>query len=261
MSNDNKRAAAPEVPPDAGSVLYLIYGWDGDGAVSYEIDNGAVVNFWGGQHVELDGKQYYTGFSYATPGHYGIDDAETFPNPGEGVSLGAATFLLTTPGGERPWMVLHAQRYVGSFGAYARADAFDSSRAPQQHALGDGRLLLAVPTTRFGNGITEAGFAVFVFDPNRHDLGDYRSWVYCGTVAAGEDNEAASDPDGVVPHVSSTGTLEFQTVPGQRMPALRVALHGTAIAGPGRARLLDASDVLQYAFDPDSGQYRPAPDA
>lgn len=46
MSNDNTVASATEVAPYAGSVLYLIYGVDGDGATSYEIDNGAVATFW-----------------------------------------------------------------------------------------------------------------------------------------------------------------------------------------------------------------------
>ncbi|MBN6113114.1 hypothetical protein [Xanthomonas bonasiae] len=257
MSNDNKLAVATEAPPYPGSVLYLIYGIDGDGALSYEIDNGAVASFWHGQHFDLGGKHYYTGFAYATPNKYGNDDTETFPDPGEGVSISQATFLLTAPGSERPWMLWHAQQYVGSFGGYERADALDETRKPQQHVLDNGHLLLAVPTSSFGNGVTSASFALFTFDPDKNDLGDYRGWVYLGTVAAGEDNEASSDEEGVVPHVSSVGTLSFETVPGEPMPALRVALSGTAIAGPGRARMLDASDAVVYAYDQASGQYLP----
>lgn len=257
MSNDNKLAVATEAPPYPGSVLYLIYGMDGDGALSYEIDNGAVASFWYGQHFDLGGKHYYTGFAYATPNKYGNDDAETFPDPGEGVSISQATFLLTAPGSERPWMLFHAQQYVGSFGGYERADAIDETRKPQQHVLDNGQLLLAVPTSSFGNGITSLGFALFTFDPDKNDLGDYQGWVYRGTVAAGEDNEASSDEEGTVPHVSSVGTLSFQAVPGEPMPALHVALRGTAIAGPGRARMLDASDTVAYAYDQASGQYQP----
>ncbi|UUE99652.1 hypothetical protein NDY24_07920 [Xanthomonas hortorum pv. pelargonii] len=78
MSNDNTVASATEVAPYAGSVLYLIYGVDGDGATSHEIDNGAMATFWGGQHFDLDGRHYYTGFAYATPNKYGNDEAETF---------------------------------------------------------------------------------------------------------------------------------------------------------------------------------------
>ncbi len=257
MSNDNKLAVATEAPPYPGSVLYLIYGIDGDGALSYEIDNGAVASFWHGQHFDLDGKHYYTGFAYATPNKYGNDQAETFPDPGEGVSISQATFLLTAPGSERPWMLLHAQQYVGTFGAYERADALDETCKPQHQVLDNGHLLLAVPTSSFGNGVTSAGFALFTFDPDKNDLGDYEGWVYRGTVAAGEDNEASSDEEGVVPHVSSIGTLSFQPVPGEPMPAVQVTLSGTAIAGPGRARMLDVSDAVVYAYDQTSGQYLP----
>jgi hypothetical protein len=261
MSNDNKLAVASEAPPYPGSVLYLIYGIDGDGALSYEIDNGAVASFWCGQHFDLGGKHYYTGFAYATPNKYGSDDSETFPNPGEGVSISQATFRLIAPGTERPWMLLHAQQFVGSFGAYERADAVDETRKPQQHVLDNGHLLLAVPTSSFDNGVTSLGFALFTFDPDKHDLGGYQGWVYRGTVAAGEDNEASSDADGVVPHVSSLGTLQFSPVPGAALPDVHVALRGTAIAGPSRARLLDASDTVVYAYDQASEQYLPKPAA
>jgi hypothetical protein len=261
MSNDNKLAVANEAPPYPGSVLYLIYGRDGDGALSYEIDNGAVASFWYGQHFELGGKHYYTGFAYATRGKYGNGDEETFSSPGEGVSLSQATFVLTAPGSERPWMIFHAQRYVGAFGSYERADAVDEKRKPQQHVLDNGQLLLAVPTSSFGNGVTSFGFALFTFDPDKNDLGDYQGWVYRGTVAAGEDNEASSDEEGVVPHVSSAGTLSFQPALGAALPDVHVALRGTAIAGPGRARMLDASDAVVYAYDQASGQYLPKANA
>ncbi|CTP82966.1 hypothetical protein A6R71_14130 [Xanthomonas translucens pv. arrhenatheri] len=257
MSNDNKLAVATEAPPYPVSVLYLIYGIDGDGAISYEIDNGAVASFWCGQQFDLGGKHYYTGFAYATRGKYGNDDEDTFPGPDESVSLSQATFVLTDPGSERPWTVFHAQRYVGAFGSYERADAVDEKREPQQHVLDNGHLLLALPTSSFGNGVTSAGFALFTFDPNKNELGGYEAWVYRGTVAAGEDNEASSDEEGVVPHVSSVGTLRFQPLTGEPMPAVQIALSGTAIAGPGRARMLDASDVVLYAYDQASGQYLP----
>ncbi|SOU05589.1 hypothetical protein [Xanthomonas arboricola] len=256
MSNDTQ-VAVTVAPPYPGSVLYLIYGTDGDGALSYEIDNGAVASFWHGQHFDLDGKHYYTGFAYATPNKYGNDEAETFPDPGEGVSISQATFLLTAPDSERPWRLFHAQQYVGRFGGDERADAVDETRKPQRHLLDNGHLLLAVPTSSFGNGVTSFGFALFTFDPDKNDLGDYQGWVYRGTLAAGEDNELSSDEEGSVPHVSSRGTLSFQPVPGERMPALHVALQGTVISGPGQVRMLDASDAVVYVYDQASDQYLP----
>ncbi|CAD0354939.1 hypothetical protein [Xanthomonas hortorum] len=257
MSNDNTVASATEVAPYAGSVLYLIYGVDGDGATSYEIDNGAVATFWGGQHFDLDGRHYYTGFAYATPNKYGNDEAETFPDPGVGVSISQATFLLTAPGTERPWMLFHAQQYVGTFGGYERADTFDDTRAWQSFVLSNGHLLLAVATSSFSNGVTSNGFALFTFDPNKNDLGDYQGWVYRGTLAAGEDNGPSSDEEGGVPHVVSTGILSVTPDPAATMPALQVVLQGTVIAGPGKTRMLDATDIARYRYDQASGQYLP----
>ncbi|MBB4598216.1 hypothetical protein [Xanthomonas arboricola] len=256
MSNDTQ-VAVTVAPPYPGSVLYLIYGMDGDGALSYEIDNGAVASFWHGQHFDLDGKHYYTGFAYATPNKYGNDEAETFPDPGEGVSISQATFLLTAPDSERPWRLFHAQQYVGRFGGDERADAVDETRKAQRHILDNGHLLLAVPTSSFGNGVTSFGFALFTFDPDKNDLGGYQGWVYRGTLAAGEDNELSSDAEGSVAHVSSRGTLSFQPVPGGRMPAMQVVLQGTVLSGPGQVRMLDASDAVIYVYDQTSGQYLP----
>ncbi|RJU09813.1 hypothetical protein XcmpCFBP7700_00165 [Xanthomonas campestris] len=258
MSNENTVAAVTDVAPYAGSVLYLIYGMDGDGATSYEIDNGAVATFWCGQHFDLDGKHYYTGFAYATPNKYGSDAEETFADPGQGVSLSQATFLLVAPGSERPWMLFHAQQYVGTFGGYERADAHDEKRPTQSFVLSNGHLLLAVPTSSFSNGISSTGFAVLTFDPAKNDLGDYRGWVYRGTLAAGEDNGASADEQGNVPHASSTGSLRVHSDPGAVMPILEVVLQGTVVAGPGTTRALDATDTERYRYDATSGQYIPA---
>ncbi|MEA9557167.1 hypothetical protein VC273_14980 [Xanthomonas nasturtii] len=257
MSSEKAVVAVTDVAPYAVSVLYLIYGIDGDGATSYEIDNGAVATFWCGQHFELEGKHYYTGFAYASPNKYGNDPAETFPDPGQGVSISQATFQLVAPGSERPWMLFHAQQHVGTFGGYERADAFDDKRPTQSFVLNNGHLLLAVPTSSFSNGVTSNGLALFTFDPYKNDLGDYQGWVYRGTLPAGEDNGASVDEEGGVPHVTSTGNLRVQFDTDAPMPALEVALQGTAIAGSGEIRVLGAGDIVRYGYDQPSGQYVP----
>ncbi|MEA5124706.1 hypothetical protein [Xanthomonas floridensis] len=250
-------AAVTDVVPYASSALYLIYGMDGNGATSYEIDNGAVATFWCGQHFDLDGKHYYTGFAYATPNKYGRDAEETFPDPDQGVSISQATFLLVAPGSERPWMLFHAQQYVGTFGTHECADTRDEKRPTQSFVLSNGHLLLAVPTSSFNNGVSSTAFALFTFDPVKNDLGDYQGWTYHGTLAAGEDNGASSDEEGSVPHVSSTGSLRVHPASDALMPTLEVVLQGTVVAGSGKARVLDAADAVRYGYDEASVQYTP----
>jgi hypothetical protein len=244
---------AVEVPVP-GRVLDDIYGHKVDGSASYTIDNNALASFWYGDRFDLGGKHYYTGFANAGPGKYGKPEEEN-PDPAVGVSISQATYVLDRADGKPTWTLFHAQRWVGDFGSNEKADTLDQKRKPQSTQTKDGHLLLALPTSSFGNGVTSAGFALFTFDPNKNELGGYEAWVYRGTVAAGEDNEASSDEEGVVPHVSSVGTLRFQPLPGEPMPAVQIALSGSAIAGPGRARMLDASDAVLYAYDQASGQY------
>ncbi|MBC3970964.1 hypothetical protein [Xanthomonas translucens] len=243
--------------PAPGQVLADIYGMKGDGSASYTIDNNALASFWYGYRFDLGGKQYYTGFANAGPEKYGKSEEETTPDPAVGVSISQATYVLDSTDGKPTWTLFHAQQWAGDFGSNEKADTLDQKRKPQSTETKDGHLLLALPTSSFGNGVTSAGFALFTFDPNKNELGGYEGWVYRGTVAAGEDNEASSDEEGLVPHVSSVGTLRFQPVPGEPLPAVQVALSGTAIAGPGRARMLDASDAVRYAYDQASGQYLP----
>jgi hypothetical protein len=246
---------ATEVPAP-GRVLDAIYGQKGDGSASYAIDNGAVASFWYGYRFDLGGRHYYTGFANATSEKYGNSE-QTTPDPAVGVSISQATYVLDSARGKPAWTLFHAQQWAGDFGGNERADTLDHKRTPQRTQTKGGHLLLALPTSSFGNGVVSAGFALFTFDPDKNDLGDYQGWTYRGTVAAGEDNQASSDAEGIVPYVSSVGTLRLQTLPGDAMPAVHVALSGTAIAGPGRARLLDASDAVVYACDSASGQYLP----
>ncbi|MEB1610339.1 hypothetical protein [Xanthomonas arboricola] len=249
-------ATADAEVPAPGHVLADIYGIKGDGSESYTIDNGALASFWYGYRFDLGGKHYYTGFANAGPGKYGKSEEENYPDPAVGVSISQATYVLDDAGGKPAWGLFHAQQWAGDFGGNEKADTLDPKRKPQRTETKDGHLLLALPTTRFADGISSAGFAVFSFDPNKNDMGDYKGWVYLGTVATGEDNSAACDDEGNMKCASSTGTLSFEPGSGS-MPSLRVAMRGTAIVGPGKVRSLGPADGVTYTYDAAKHQYTP----
>lgn len=242
--------------PAPGRVLADIYGQKGDGSASYTIDNNALASFWYGYRFDLGGKHYYTGFANAGPEKYGKSEEENTPDPAVGVSISQATYVLDDADGKPTWTLFHAQQWAGDFGSDEKADTLDQKRKPQSTETKDGHLLLALPTTRFADGITSSGFAVFTFDPNKNDQGDYKGWVYLGTVATGEDNGAACDDQGTMKCASSAGTLSFEPGTGP-VPTLRVAMSGTAIAGPGKIRTLGPSDVATYTYDQAKGKFTP----
>lgn len=243
--------------PTPGHVLNDVYGMKGDGSASYTIDNGALATFWYGYRFSLGGKQYYTGFANAGPGKYANSADADMPDPTVGVSISQATYILDKVDGKPVWTLFHAQQWAGDFGANEKADPLDEKRKPQSTETKDGHLLLAVPTTRFATGVTTTGFAIFTFDPNKNDLGDYKGWVYLGTVTTGDDNSAACDDEATMKCASSTGTLSFEPSKNGPMPTLRVAMQGTAVSGPGKIRTLGDADTVTYTFDTAKKQYTP----
>lgn len=243
--------------PAPGQVLNDIYGMKGDGSASYTVDNGALAAFWYGYRFDLGGKHYYTGFANAGPGTYGKAEERDGPDPGVGVAISQATYVLDDVAGKPAWTLFHAQQWAGDFGANENADPLDEKREPQSTETKDGHLLLAVPTKRFAPGVSSLGFAIFSFDPNKNDLGDYKGWVYLGTVVTGGDNSAACDDSGTMKCASSAGTLSFEPGKTGSMPTLRVVMKGTAVSGPGKVRVLDASDTVTYTFDASRQQYTP----
>ncbi|CAD7727515.1 hypothetical protein LMG31886_39970 [Xanthomonas hydrangeae] len=252
------KADTPAVEvPAPGRVLEDIYGQKGDGSASYAIDNGAVASFWYGHRFDLGGKHYYTGFANASPEKYGKSEEEDVPDPAVGVSISQATYVLDSADGKPTWTLFQAQLWAGDFGGNEKADTLDQKRKSQSTETNDGHLLLAVPTTGFNDGVTSSGFAMFTFDPNKNDLGDYKGWVYLGTLATGEDNSAACDDEGSMKCATSTGTLSFETPKSGAMPILRVAMHGTAIAGPGKVGTLGANDAVTYTYDAAKQAYMP----
>lgn len=245
----SKEAAARVTPPDAASVLYFIYDVDGKGETTYEVTNGSVATYWFGHAFESEGTHYYTGFAWNTAERYG-KPGEDQVGPDTQVNISEVTFTLTDPGAERPWKFRGMEATIGRFGAYERGADVDTRRKAVEHRTAAGKLLLAVPTTSFENGITSDGYVLLVFNPDRLKRdGNDHVWTYVGGVLTGEDNSAACADGEVMPCTASSAELEFVADGKQDMPTLKITPKGTTISGPNKTRQLGAADVTTYAFD------------
>ncbi len=243
-------------PPSPDAVLYVIYQRDGDGAFTYEVDGGAIVSYWYGQAFDLNGKHYFTGFATRTEGSEGPEAETGLMEPGH-VAIAQATFVQGGDAAKPVWSQLETDGYVGEFGTNDQGDPVDTTRKAQTHATADNRLLLAVPTRRFADGVATSGYALFLFDPDNSDDLSFRRWGYLGSIAAGSDNSAACDDGKVMPCAVSTGTLSFGEATATGLPSVKVALAGKAISGPGTLRDLGPADALTYTFDAKAGHYQP----
>ncbi|MDR7068005.1 hypothetical protein J2X02_000822 [Pseudoxanthomonas japonensis] len=239
-------------PPSADSVLYFIYQRDGDGAVSYKINDGATVSYWYGHAFDLKGKHYFTGFGSKSQGE-GPEGDSGMMDP-EHVAISQATFTRVEKDGTSEWSKPDTDGYVGEFGRMGRPEQIDDSRKAQSFTTGDGRYLLAVPTLDFVNGTDVRMFSLLLFDPGSVDKLGFRQWGYLGSIPVGDDNSDACDGGEVMPCVASVGTLTFEQV-GEGLPNLKVSSKGTTIASPGKVRdMTDADDVV-YTFDEASERY------
>lgn len=244
-------AQAAVTPPDGGTVLYFIHQIDGKGATSYEVENGSIATYWFGHAFELEGTQYFTGFAWETANRYG-KPGEDNAGPDTRVNLSEATFILANPTAERPWKFRGMEPTIGEFGAYERAPEVDTRRKPLEYRTPSGKLVLAVPTESFDNGITVSAYDIFVFtvpEKRKDDVND-KVWAYVGNVLGGEDNSLACADGEVMPCTRSDGELSFTPNAGSDMPLLTVKLSGTTIAGPDKTRRLGPADAATYAYDP-----------
>lgn len=255
----SRQAASAVEPPDAPTVMATIFDIDGKGETTYEVDNGRIATYWFGHAFESEGTHYYTGFAWETAPRYAKPagsptntqaETEEEPGPGTRVNLAEATFVLTDPASDKPWKFRGMEPTIGEFGAYERGEDVDTRRKPLEHRTPAGKLLLAVPTTSFDNGITSDRYALLVFNPERlkNDI-DGHVWTYVGGVLTGEDNSAACADGDVMPCTSSKGELVFSQDGRQDMPTVTVKPSGTTISGPNKTRQLGAADVTAYVFD------------
>ena len=232
--------------PGADSVMYMIYNKDGDGATSYEIENGSTATYWYGHAFELAGVRYYTGFAYDTPEKFNGDDG--VPDPDQGVNLTHATFKHAAAGAAKPWVFDGAELSIGEFGGREQANQVDTGRQPATITTRDGRYLLAVPTQSVDGGVTSMSYDVFAFQPDDLAATDDTHWRHLGTLAAGEDNALACDEGQLMPCVKSAGSLSF-VAQGDGLPSVRIERSGTTIAGPGKTRELGPDDAVTYRYD------------
>jgi len=237
-------------PPPPGVILADVYGEKGDGSASYALEDKTLVSFWRGETYEVGRKRFYTGFAYHAP-------KDELPGPGTGVGISQATYLKDDIQGKPAWTLFHAQPDVGTFGGYGKPDQPDRTRVAQRYVMRNGHMLLAIPTSRFADGVKSTGFAILTFDPAKNDLGDYKGWQYVGTAATGEDNGAACDDEGAMKCAVSTGTLNFVAPKSGVMPTLQIAMQGKVVSGPGKTRTLGASDTRTHVYDSAAKHYTP----
>lgn len=245
-----------EAPPPAPTVLYVIYGKDGDGATTYDIGGHSVVSFWVDHSFKLGGRQYYTGFAQETPVKYG--DPPRAEDPTEGVNLTAATFELVAPGTEKPWRFLGAEMSIGTIGTMGKNVPFDRSRKVQQYKVDDHRLLLAIPTrSEPGTGSTMLQVALFTFDAPKPGAVDHdHLWQYVGSIEAGSNSAPQCKENANLPCVEWTADVQFEPN-GKDWPEIAVIKQGTEIDDmTGDARTLTASDNSHYIYDSAEKKYR-----
>lgn len=241
-------------PPSPDSVLYFVYQRDGDGAHRFQVEGGDVVGYWFGYPFELGGEQYFTGFTSRSAGTEGPLADSTTMEPGH-VAIGQVTLVKAERSGQPGWSQIATDGFVGEFGRLDQPELIDESRRAVSEALEDGRLILAVPTRLFSDGVATPSYAMFVFDRKGQPQAPFRMWTYAGTVAAGTDNSAACE-DGVLTCVVSKGELRFEPATEGALPTIRIALTGDEVSGPGQTRALGPEDALVFDFDTNIGRYQ-----
>lgn len=257
-ANSASRSNTGDVPdPSPGSVIRQVYGDSIEGEVSDDstssqlasYNGGHVVSLWYNYHFTLSGRQYYTGFTVLEP----AEGSTSY----RGVLFGHLTYVLKNDDGKPSWVSSYGDRATAEVPGIMRAPQIDDTRSPQTFITSDKNLVLAIPTTDFENGETFTNFTIFSFDPNKNDLGDYKSWTYLGTVAAGGENSANCGEGLPMPCVSSTGNLSFvaPTRGASKMPTIRVTLSGTEVAGPGETKALGTADAVNYKINTTTKQY------
>lgn len=228
-------------PPSADSVLYLIYRRDGNGAVSYEIENGATVSYWFGHTFDFKDERYFTGFASKTNDREGEDRNSEYAMEDGRVAISQATLRLGGDAETKEWVLVGTDGYVGEFGGNDRAEAHDGSRAALRHETTDGRMLLAVPTRATHAAEAARGYALFLFDPDSVDSLAFRTWGYLGSIPA--DGDAGVE------------SLDFDSAVDHGLPHLKVVMQGDTAARTGQGPTTVGTDTLTYRFDADAGRY------
>lgn len=246
-------AQAQKLPP--GAIFTAIHNIPEKNvdADSVELENGVISTYWYGHEFDVAGRHFFTGFVWNTRDAE-ARKGEDVAAPDVQVKIAQATFERTHPGKTPAYSFYAVERKTGQFGGREKPPEVDPSRKPLEFHTQDNRMVLAVPTRTFENGVALDGYATFLFTLKKEfELHEWL-WAYTGSVQTGEDNAAACDGGAVMPCASSTGTLSFVADAGG-LPQIRVVPAGTTIAGPGKTRALGAADAQTYRFDEKTRKY------
>ncbi|MFJ1299073.1 hypothetical protein ACILG0_03845 [Pseudomonadota bacterium AL_CKDN230030165-1A_HGKHYDSX7] len=246
-------AQAQKLPP--GAVFTAIHNIPekDDNAESVELEDGVISTYWYGHEFDVAGRHFFTGFVWNTRDAE-ARKGEDIAAPDVQVKIAQATFERTHPGKTPAYSFYAVERKTGRFGGREKPPEVDTTRKALEFHTQDNRMVLAVPTRTFENGITIDGYATFLFTLKKEFALREWLWAYTGAIQTGEDNAAACDGGAVMPCASSKGELSF--VPGQGgLPQIQVKASGTTIEGPGKTRALGAADAQTYVFDEKTRMY------
>ena len=246
-------AQAQKLPP--GAVFTAIHNIPekDDNAESVELENGVISTYWYGHEFDVAGRHFFTGFVWNTRDAE-ARKGEDVAAPDVQVRIAQATFERTHPGKTPAYSFYAVERKTGQFGGREKPPEVDTARKALEFHTADNRMVLAVPTRTFENGITIDGYATFLFTLKKEFALHEWLWAYTGSIQTGEDNSAACDGGAVMPCANGKGELSF--VPGQGgLPQIQVKLSGTTIEGPGKTRTLGAADATTYVFNEKTRMY------
>lgn len=238
--------------PEPGEVLRAIYKKAGDGSSAYSIGDRAWANYWYGHTYEIGGRRYFTGFACNTAER--LDETEEgYAAPGDQVEITQATYVKAPEGSVAAWEFVGAERGIGSFGGYERANAIDDRSQAQTYSTPHGKYFLAVPTWYLDGGVRVSTSEIFCLDPSQH------RWRYMGSIQTGEDNSAgcSDDPEErLAPCAISMGSVIFRPQFEEEAPSIQVAKKGAVVEAPGKIRELGLAEAEEYLYDKAESRYQ-----
>lgn len=243
----NRPEASSAPVPNGKSILTDIYKQPVDEITGSQLSDGRYVGFWNGHHFTLDGKNYFVGFSEATP-----ESEIEYPAPEDMVTISQATYEFVG----NAWMLKAVQHDVGKFGGKNRAPAVDTIQKKAAFHNPQCKFVLATPAfTTANGGIQMFFYEIFAFSPVD------AQWKYVGHVNAGYENSGGcahqADSATETKCVKSTGNLFFSANENSSWPELDVVLQGTELGEAGKVMTLTVKDSITYRYDEKSSKYLP----
>lgn len=242
-----KPEASSAPVPNGKSILADIYKQPVGEITGSQLSDGRYVSFWNGHQFTLDGKNYFVGFSEATP-----ESEIEYPAPEDMVTISQATYEFVG----NAWMLKAVQHDVGKFGGKNKAPAVDTIQKTAVFHNPQGKFVLATPAVTTANGGIQVFFyEIFSFSPVN------AQWKYVGHVNAGYENSGncahEADASTQTKCVKSTGNLQFTTTENSAWPELKVVLQGTELDEDNNVISLTDKNSVTYRYDDESSNYLP----